>query len=682
MGEMGGQLGKGPGNGPGNGPGKYKNLFEPVTICGMEIKNRYFMAPMGTFGLVDEHGALTQNGVDYYVERARGGIGLIITGICRVNTDIEQMGPVVMTLQAPFAFMGTASQVTRLSHAYGAKVFLQLSAGFGRTLWPALGRTWVAPSPVANRHEPSIQHRALTTEEVETFIKDFARAAVMAQTCGFDGVEIHALHEGYLLDQFATEIFNQRKDRYGGNFENRYRFATEIVQGIKVACGRNYPVSLRYSPKHFMKDIGVGGLEGEDFVERGRDLPEGIAAAKLLEAAGYDALNVDVGCYDSHYWNHPTVFSKDGLYVKYAAAIKEAVSIPVLVAGRLGDPDLASEVIRSGKADMIGLGRPSLADPDLPQKIQQGRAEAVRHCLNCDVGCSAELRRCWVLTCAINAQCGRERLRALRPLTIKRKIVVVGGGPGGMEAARVAARRGHHVVLFEKEDRLGGNLLPAGYADFKTADHKLIAWYENELKRHGVRLELNREFTPETMRTIDYDVLILAPGSVPFMPNIPGRDKAHVFTAVDILSDIGKAGDRIVLIGAGQVGCETAIWLAQKGKKVHLVEMLPDIMSGGAPASGLVRHHATELFHFLGIDVHLSTTVREITDTGVVVENSEGKRTITADTVIFSTGYVPANALYRKLRAEATELYLIGDGRQVSNLLGAIHEGYELANNL
>jgi 2-enoate reductase len=284
---------------------KYYNLFDPIKIGKLEIKNRFVMAPMGPGGLCDSDGTYNERGVEYYVERAKGGTGLIMTGVTMVENDIEKCALPSMPCPTlnPLNFVTTGKKMTERIHAYGAKIFLQLSAGFGRVSIPSIvGNTAVAPSPIPHRWLNGVTCRELTIEEIKTYVRKFAESAVIAKKAGFDGIEIHAVHEGYLLDQFAISFFNNRTDEYGGSLENRLRFAVEIVQAIKEACGQDFPVSLRYSIKSFIKDWKQGGLPGEEFEEKGRDIEEGIEAAKMLEAAGYDAFNGDVGSYDSWYW--------------------------------------------------------------------------------------------------------------------------------------------------------------------------------------------------------------------------------------------------------------------------------------------------------------------------------------------------------------------------------------------
>ena len=662
---------------------KYENLFESTKIGNVKIKNRFFMAPMFPFGLSDGSGITTRNYSDYYVERAKGGVGLIITGLCRADNTTEIMRPVFACVDDPAHYLQSTTPMIERIHAFGCKVFLQISAGWGRNLWPVFAKRLVSVDDnVENRHEPGVMHEKLTTEEVETMVKAFAKTAMVAKIAGFDGVEVHALHEGYLLDQFGTEFFNHRTDKYGGSFENRYRFAIEIIQNIKKVCGEDYPVSLRYSPKHFMRGLNQGAIAGEDFVEVGRDLDEGIKAAKYLVENGYDALNVDVGCYDSHYWNHPTVFSEDGLYLPFAKAIRDAVDVPVLCAGRMDDPEVATRAVADGECDMVGLGRTLLADPYYPIKLQTGHEENIRWCLNCNVGCGSKILQIAHLGCAVNPQCAYE---AEDPLAGKieneKNMVVVGGGPGGMVAALTAAHRGFKVTLLEKSNELGGNLLCGSKADFKYRDEKLIAYYKHQLDVMKVDVRMNTAATPEMLNSMDIDVLILATGATPVCPNIPGNENTTYLSASEALADINKVGEKVVIVGGGQVGTETGIWLGQKGKTVTIVEALEGLQRGSAPQ---VQWHGNEIIRNMdNVNALLNTTVKEISEDSVLVESKDGKtENISADTVIYSVGYRSEDSLYEQFARSGLEVYNIGDSDNVSHVYNAVHSAYKLVNRL
>ena len=662
---------------------KYENLFESTQIGNVKIKNRFFMAPMFPFGLSDGSGITTRRYSDYYVERAKGGVGLIITGLCRADNTTEIMRPVFACVDDPAHYLQSTTPMIERIHAFGSKVFLQISAGWGRNLWPVFAKRLVSvDANVENRHEAGVMHEQLTTEEVETMVKGFAKTALVAKMAGFDGVEVHALHEGYLLDQFGTEFFNHRTDKYGGSFENRYRFAIEIIQSIKKVCGEDFAVSLRYSPKHFMRGLNQGAIAGEDFVEVGRDLEEGIKAAKYLVENGYDALNVDVGCYDSHYWNHPTVFSEDGLYLPFAKAIRDAVDVPVLCAGRMDDPEVATKAIADGKCDMIGLGRTLLADPYYPLKLQTGHEENIRWCLNCNVGCGSKILQIAHLGCAVNPQCAYESEDPLAAkIAEKKNMVIVGGGPGGMVAALTAAHRGFNVILLEKGNELGGNLLCGSKADFKYRDEKLIAYYKHQLDVMKVDVRMNTEATAEMLNAMDIDVLILATGASPVRPNIKGNENLPYLSASEALSDITKVGEKVVIVGGGQVGTETGIWLGQKGKTVTIVEALGGLQRGSAPQ---VQWHGNEIIRNMdNVTALTNTMVKEISANGVEVEAKDGEKSmIEADTVIYSVGYRSDASLYEQFARSGLEVYNIGDSDNVSHVYNAVHTAYKLVNRL
>ncbi len=662
---------------------QHEILFSPTRIGKLEIKNRYVMEPIGPGGLCDADGTYNARGVEYYVERAKGGAGLIMTGVTKVENEIEKCVLPSMPCPTlnPGAFVRTAKVMTERVHAYDARMFLQLSAGFGRVSVPGFVEgTPVGPSPIPHRWMPGVSCRELTHVEVKTYVRKFADAAEIAQKAGFDGVEIHAVHEGYLLDQFAIAMFNQRTDEYGGSLENRLRFAAEIVQAIKARCGKDYPVSLRYSIKSFIKDWLKGGLPGEVFEEMGRDLPEGIEAAKLLERAGYDAFNGDVGSYDSWYWSHPPMYQAKGLYLPFNAILKEAVSVPVITAGRMDDPDRAADALRSGKTDMIGLARPLLADPYLPQKVRAGRTDRIRPCLSCQEGCMGRLAAFGQVSCAVNPACGREAEYGLTPALERKHVMVVGGGIAGMEAARVAALRGHVVALYEKSDRLGGVVVPGGVPDFKEDDHALIRWYERELRELKVPLTFNTEVTEDVITRAKPDVLIVATGSNAKI--LPLANAPHVYTAEEVLNGDKPADDETIIIGAGLVGCELALWLTDKGKSTTIVEVAPKILAQAGPLCHANTAMLKELMEFRAIRVMTSSTVERRVDGGFIVKTGGKETLVKAESAILAVGYDPERRLYDEVRNKVPEAYLFGDARRVQNIMYAIWDAYEVARAL
>lgn len=412
----------------------YKKLFEPIKIGSVEIKNRIFMSPMGPVGFAEGNGAFTKAGQEYYIERARGGTGLIMTGTVNVDYNEILPGGLPCPTVNPVAFTQSALDMLNSVHSLGAKFFLQLSGGLGRSAFPGATSQHIAPSPALNRFDPRIQHREMTHEEIQTLIANFVKAAVIAKGAGFDGIEIHAVHEGYLLDQFGLSFFNQRTDEYGGSLENRLRIATQIVQGIKQVCGKDFPVGLRFSPKSFLKGYAQGAVPGEEFEEKGRDYEEGIEAAKLLVAAGYDELNVDAGTYDSWYWNHPPMyFGYKGIYREFGRIVKQNVDVPVLISGRMDDPQMACDSIDEC-CDMVGFGRPLLADPYLPQKIADGQLDEIRPCLSCHEACMGRCSKFVHLSCAVNPQCGFEIDKPVIPTCTPKTVLVAGGGVAEQES--------------------------------------------------------------------------------------------------------------------------------------------------------------------------------------------------------------------------------------------------------
>ena len=662
---------------------KYSKLFSPIKIGSITIKNRFAMAPMGPLGLADANGGWNQRGIDYYVERAKGGTGLIITGVTFFDQVVEKQDPstVPNPLYKPVNFVKTSREMTERIHAYGSKIFLQLSGGFGRVTIPTnVGDIPpVAPSAIPHRWLDKTC-RAITVDEIHAIVKQFGEAAFHAKRAGFDGVQIHAVHEGYLIDQFAISMFNQRTDEYGGSLENRLRFAKEIVEEIKKTCGDDFPVTLRFSVKSMIKDWRVGALPGEDFEEKGRDTEEGLKAAKLLESYGYDALDTDVGTYDAWWWNHPPMYQKKGLYREYCKMVKEVVDIPVFCAGRMDNPDMALEAIENGECDVIDLGRPLLADPDYCNKLRCGKITQIRPCISCHEGCMGRVASYSLLNCAVNPQAARERVNAYEPILKKKKVLIVGGGVAGCEAARVLAIRGHQPVVYEKGSRLGGNLIPGGAPDFKEDDIALADWYTNELNRLGVHVHLNTELNEEEIKAMDYDTVILATGSKPKVFSL--GDDSHTYTAEQVLLKQKDAGKKTVVVGGGLVGCETALWLAQNGIHVTIVETLDKVMAVNGPLCAANKEMLEALLPFNGVEIITGAKVTEFANGEVKIDTKEGSKTIMSDSVILSVGYKEENTLYNNLQFDIPDLYLLGDAKKVSNIMYAIWDAFEVANHI
>ena len=663
---------------------EHEILFTPYKLAGCEMKNRYVMAAMGTGGMVTSENLFNERGVEYYVERARGGVGLIITGTLYVENEIERCIPGVMPCptENPGPFIMTTAEMCERVHAYGSKIFAQLTAGFGRVLKPhnLLSPQGISASDIPNYWDDSLPCRALTREEIKAIVRKCGETAKICQTAGFDGVEIHAVHEGYLLDQFAISLFNKRTDEYGGDLRGRLKFACDVVKSIKAACGQDFPVVLRYSLKSYIKGMHQGGLPGEDFVELGRDTEEGIEAAKILVEAGYDALDVDAGTYDSWYWSHPPMYFEKGMNLPFCETLKKHMEVPVIVAGRMENPDLAAASIHEGKADMIGLGRSLLADPETVNKIRCGRFDFVRPCLGCHEGCMNRLVSTKPMSCAVNPTSGRETLYGLKHIITPKKVMIVGAGVAGMEAARVLKQRGHEPEIYEKSARAGGALNIAGAPSFKEDDIALIHWYERTLAELGVPVHYGCEITPENIADYPRDVLIVATGSTPRTLRLPGE--GAMYKAEDILSGEVRPGKNVVIIGGGLVGCELALDLAQQGRTVTVLEALPEILSAGAPMPHMNKIMLKDLLAHYETKLIPGVKIESVDKDKVRYEKDGCKEAAPADTVVYAIGYTANSGLYQAMQGTEREIYALGDARRVRNIMYAIWDAYELANNI
>jgi 2-enoate reductase len=659
----------------------YEKLFSPIKINKLEIKNRLAMAPMYAAGLTEPGGTYSQRAIDYFEERAKGGTGLIITGVNRVEGEIEKL---IFLVPHPTGMnMSNFKELAEAVHFHDSKIFLQLTPGFGRNAPVMPGVKPISASAVPAYFDPAITCRELTIQEVEAIVKGFGDVAEILVQVDVDGVEIHG-HEGYLLDQFATSLWNRRGDKYGGSLTDRLRFAVEIVQEIKTRVGKYYPVTYRYGLRHYLKAFDQGAVPGEEFEELGRDLDESIEMAKLLEEAGYDALHIDAGgSYNSYYWAHPPMYMEHGVGLDaIIKKITDAVSIPVMVCSRFDNPRLAEKVLKEDKADMIVIGRGLLADAYWPQKVREGRIDDIRPCIACDTGCQGRMNEGGTLSCAVNPTTCKEKIWSLQPIKKAKNVMVVGGGIGGMEAARVAAERGHNVSLYEKTKDLGGHLIVACVPEFKRDLKRLLIWYKNQMKKLGIEIFTDTEVTAKLVDEIGPDEIIMATGSKPIIPDIPGIDNPKVCTAIDVLQGCNLAGDTVAVIGAGLIGGEVALWLAKKGKKVVLIEKLSKLMPHA------IDHNANKemlegMLTFNGVDTRTYTALAAVTEEGInVVGENLGVQSIECDSVVLAVGLKPVEKLSEALQKKNRRFSKIGDCLAPRIILNAIWDGYKVANSI
>jgi 2-enoate reductase len=586
-------------------------------------------------------------------------------------------------------------------HKTGAKLFIQLTAGMGRSwaiteLVAPLHKNKItraivkpiidtshelaSPSPQKSRWAHDIECPQMTVEQIHENIEAFAKTAKLCRDAGVDGVEVHAVHEGYLLDQFAIEFFNKRDDEYGGSFENRYRFAVEIVKAIKEACGSDYPVSLRYSVESKMKGFCEGAMPGEDYVEVGRCMEESEKAAKYLQDAGYDMLNADNGTYDSWYWAHPPMYMPENCNLEDVAHIKKFVDIPVVCAGRM-DAEVGAKAVEEGKIDGVGVARQFLVDPEWVTKLIEDRLEDIKPCICCHSGCfnfssskghanTQDLTDTMGLSrCAINPLTMQSKKYYVEPAKKIKNVAIIGGGIGGMEAAILCAKRGHKVTLYEKTDKLGGVFIAASAPSFKEKDRDLIKWYIRELKKYPITVNMNTEITD--IKSLGADEVIIATGSKAKRIPVKGCEKA--IEACEYLLKTKSVGDNVVVIGGGLTGCEIAYDLYLSGKKPVIVEMQDDLIT----TKGVCLANTSYLRDFFKtnqVPVYLETGLVEIGEGNVTLKDKDGKTfTVDTDDVILSVGYNPAPLAKKK-----KHVHVIGDAAQVGNLRTVIWGAWDV----
>ena len=682
---------------------KYEALFTPWKIGNCEIKNRIVMCPMGGTSLFGwmEPNHFDKEAAAFFIEKAKNNVGLIIPGIA----------PIRDTFFGKWLYQGEKKfdelkEFMDEIHKYGAKLFVQITAGMGRS-WaissplvpvhnnPILrtickpiidtAHELASPSELPSRWSDKITCPAMTIKQIEEIVEAFAKTAYLCQKAGVDGIEVHAVHEGYLLDQFTLPYTNKRTDKYGGSFENRYRFATDIVKAIKERCGKDFPVSLRYSVESKVKDFCVGAIPGEEYTEIGRNMAESEKAAKYLQDAGYDMLNADNGTYDSWYWAHPPMYMPQNCNLEDVAHIKKFVDIPVVCAGRM-EPDVGAQAIAEGRIDAMGIARQFLADDQWITKLIEERLEDIRPCICCHNACFNMAKykgtanqqsipdTSHIARCALDPRVMQSKKYKIVPAKKQKKIAVIGGGIGGMEAAMVCAKRGHNVDLYEKSDKLGGVFIAAAAPSYKEKDRDLIAWYNREITKYdSIKVHMNTEI--KDISTLDADEIIVATGAVANRIPVKGADLA--VEAVDYLLGNKEVGDNVVIVGGGLTGCEIAYDLYLQGKNPTIVEMQHDLIVSDKICLANTSY-LRDFFTTKKVPVYLETKTTDIRTNGVTVMGKDGKAVdIPCDSVILSVGYKPA-----PIAEKSKHVHIVGDALKVGSLRTVIWRAWDVAMKL
>jgi len=634
-----------------------ETLFSPFKIGTLELRNRIVMGPMGT-NLSNPDGTITEEQIGYYEARARGGVGLIITEMAVVD-PIGRYQPRIPEISNEKQIEGW-KKLVKAVHVRGAKIVIQLGHA-GRETVPELigGARPVAPSPIPAPHT-KIAPKELTIKEIKELINRYAEAAERAVEAGVDGIEVHGAH-CYLMAGFMSPLTNKRSDAYGGGLDGRLRFPVEVVGAIRERVGPGIPILFRIS--------------ADEMVPGGLGFQETKIICRMLVEAGVEAIEISRGSLTTLRWVVPPAGTPIALNLSYASELKKIVDVPILVVGRINDPRVAEEILKTNQADLIVMSRALLADPDLPKKAHSKNRDEIVPCIACNQ-CLSTVMGGNILVCSVNPFVGKEKEIHIAPAKRKKKVLVVGGGPAGMEAARVAKLRGHEVTLYDKASRLGGQLLVAAVPRAKQELVKLIKYFSFQINKLGVKVELEREVTEDLVSKLHPDVVVLATGSRPIIPDIPGMSNKKVTTAIDVLAGKVAIGNKAVIIGGGMVGCETADYLAEMMTDVVLLEEKEEI------AEDMViwqREFLLERLAAQGVRIFTSVKVKEIIDNGIVfVKGDKEEEILNVDNIVLAAGATPAKDLLTGIKEKVREVYTIGDASRPRKVLDAIREGTEV----
>ncbi|MFH1951044.1 MAG: FAD-dependent oxidoreductase [Pseudomonadota bacterium] len=632
-------------------------MNQPLEKGNLHLKNRFVMPPMVTT-YASPDGFMTDRQIAYYAARVQGGAGLIIVEAASVSP--EGKGSPNWLCLYDDAFIPALKSLTQSAHPYGIKIIIQLAHAGRQTSSEITGHRPVAPSSItcAPFGENPL---AISVEEIKAIERKFVEAALRAYEAGFDGVEIHGAH-GYLIHQFLSPRTNHRSDEYGRDLTGRVRFLKEILKGLKRQLPADFIVGCR--------------LNGEDYVRGGLHIEDTKEIAVQLSEDGISYLHISCGVAESIHMTIPPMDVEPGFLAPLAEAVKRRVSIPIIIAGRINDPHIADCLVKEGKADLISMGRALWTDPQLPLKALEGRFDEIRPCIACNQGCRRQIDRC----CLMNPETGREKGFEIHPVKQSKRLLVIGGGPAGMEFARVSSLRGHEVTIFEKSSQLGGNFRLASIPPKKTEILKGVRYLEREIRRLGVRVETEKEATPEELEKLKFDELIMAIGALPLIPPIQGAESNNVMLAEDVLLEKRSVGNRVLVIGGGMVGCEVADFLSARGKKVILTEILPDIVPHtDAPSARFLRERLRDQ----KVDIRTSSEVKKISKNEVSIEQKGEEKVIgPIDSVIIATGYTAQPDLIRALNSAPYRIRVIGDALEARDALWAIYEGAKLARDI